>query len=125
MTKILMTASAAFLALAGLGATFLPQELLTAAGASPHGVVVLFVQLVGALYLGFAVLNWYARGSLIGGIYNKPLVLANLLHFGVSAIALAKAGGMLPILTAVYVAFAVAFTWLAFFWSPVKAAAPA
>ena len=31
-----------------------------------------------------------AKGTLIGGIYNKPIVLGNLLHFVVGAIELIK-----------------------------------
>jgi len=31
--------------------------------------------------LGFSILNWMSKASLIGGIYNKPLLIGNLLHF--------------------------------------------
>jgi hypothetical protein len=41
------------------------------------------MQVLGAVYLGFAVLNWMARDVLIGGIYARPVALGNFLHFGV------------------------------------------
>lgn len=51
---------------------------------------VLALQILGALYLGFGMMNWMAKNSLIGGIYNRPLIFGNLLHFLVSAFALIK-----------------------------------
>ena len=65
-TKILMTLSAAFLA-------------------------ALLIQIAGALYLAFAILNWTVRNSPIGGIYNRPVALANVVHFTIAAITLLKA----------------------------------
>lgn len=43
--------------------------------------------------MGFAALNWMARGSLIGGIYNRPIAVANFLHFLVGGLALGKGAG--------------------------------
>jgi hypothetical protein len=85
-----MTLSAAFMALLGVGITFLPQELLAYVNSPSKGPVVLLIQLSGAFYLGFAVLNWMARGKLIGGIYSRPVGVANFLHFFIGAIALLK-----------------------------------
>ena len=48
------------------------------------------MQLLGALMLGFAMMNWMAREALFGGIYNKPMTIGNLLHFGIGALALVK-----------------------------------
>ena len=48
------------------------------------------MQLLGALYLGLAVLNWMSRGNLIGGIYGRPVSMANFFNFSVGALALAK-----------------------------------
>lgn len=125
MTKALMSVTAAFLALAGLAATFLPQELLAAAGVPASGVLPVIVQLAGALYLGFALLDWMARDSPIGGIYNRPVALANQFHFFVGALALMKASGhgnplAVSLLAIPYVLFAIAFSYLVFFASPGK-----
>ncbi len=119
-TRILMALSALLMALLGLGATFLPQEILAWFGASPAGPGVLLVQVVGALYLGFAMLNWMSRANRIGGIYNRPIAVGNLLHFAVVAITLLKAvaGGSRDIAVlgglAVYVLFAVGFGLVVF-----------
>ena len=52
--------------------------------------MVVALQMVGALYLGFAMLNWMSRGSSLGGIYGRPIVVANMLHFTVASLALVK-----------------------------------
>jgi hypothetical protein len=79
------------MALAGLALSFAPAEVLAAFGVTAIPALVVFAQLTGALYLGFAILDWMARESTIGGIYNRPLALGNFLHFLVGALALLKA----------------------------------
>ncbi len=86
-----MAISATFMAVLGLSATFLPQEALTYAGYPAKGLAVVFVQVIGALFLGFAFLNWMARGTLIGGIYNRPVAIGNFMHFAMVTIVLLKA----------------------------------
>ena len=90
-TRLLMQASALLMAALGLPATFLPQEILRSAAAPDSGLAVVAVQVTGALYVGFALLNWMARGNLIGGIYSRPVAVGNLAHFLVAALALGKA----------------------------------
>lgn len=124
-TKWMMSASAILMAALGLAATFLPQEIAARVGQGGNGPVVPLVQVIGGLYLGFAILNWFARDAAIGGIYNRPIVTGNLLHFTVVALALAKtaaAGRRDPgflVLTALYVLFATWFGW-AMFSSPTR-----
>lgn len=108
----------------GLAATFLPQEILVYAGSAPTTLSVLLLQLAGALYFGFVILNWMARGILIGGIYGRPLTLGNFLHFTVGAIVLLKqiAGLLSPvgiILTTLYAGFAIWYS-LVLFVHPTK-----
>ena len=118
-TKLILTLSAFFLALIGLTLTFLPEEIMEFAGVPSSKTVQLILQILGALYFGFAMLNWMAKGSTIGGIYNRPISIANLTHFLVGALALIK-GLMnnpdLPfviwILTGLYSIFAVLFGFL-------------
>ena len=90
-TRILMTTSAALMAVIGIAASFLPQEVLGLHGTVPDNATVLIVQMAGAVYIGFAMLNWMARGILIGGIYARPVASGNFLHFVMVAIALIKA----------------------------------
>ena len=85
-----MSLSAAFLGALGVATTFLPHELLVHVGARPEGVPVLLIQLLGALYLGFAMLNWMNRGNRIGGIYGRPVSMANFFNFAVGGLALLK-----------------------------------
>ncbi|HUR83649.1 MAG TPA: hypothetical protein VM733_23040 [Thermoanaerobaculia bacterium] len=110
MTRIVMAASAVVMVLAGLACTFAPQELLAHIGASAFPPVA--VQVAGALYLGFAMINWMAKDSLIGGIYNRPVAVGNLLHFASAAIALLKAQAWIA--AVVYAIFAIAFAKIVF-----------
>ena len=86
-----MVSSASLMAMLGLGASFLPQEALSYAGYQAEGMSVLLVQVTGALYFSYALLNWMARGVLIGGIYSRPVALGNFTHFFIVTIVLAKA----------------------------------
>ena len=118
-TKIIMISSTLFLGMSGAILTFLPNEIISSIGIRPSHITTLFLQLMGAMYLGFAMLNWMAKGTLIGGIYNRPIAIGNLMHFGVGAIALIKI--IFKILThkeivialaAVYVIFAILFAYV-------------
>ena len=86
-----MSSSAGFLAILGMGATFMPQEILAHFRQAPGSVTTAIVQIAGALWFGFAILNWSAKGSPLGGIYGRPIALANFTHFAIAAIALSKA----------------------------------
>ena len=90
-TRWLMIVSATVLAVLGLTASFVPREILIFLGSRPDPLPVLLVQITGALYLGFAMLNWMARGSLMGGIYGRPVAFGNFMHFTVVALAMLKA----------------------------------
>ncbi|HYK00464.1 MAG TPA: hypothetical protein VE974_01825 [Thermoanaerobaculia bacterium] len=120
-TKILLSASALVMGAMGIIGSFAPHEVLRAAGADPTGLLPLLVQLPAALLFAFAMVNWLARGSLIGGIYNRPVAVGNVAHFTIGALALTKATlareGHL-VLTLVYVAFAIGFG-MVLFRSPV------
>jgi len=89
-TKLLMITSAFFLGLMGIAGSFLPEEILALYTFKINTMSVLLVKITGALYLGFAVLNWMARGNIIGGIYSRPVALGNFFHFTIIAITLLK-----------------------------------
>lgn len=113
-TKWLMSASAVGMGVIGLAATFLPQEIAARVGVGGAGPVILLLQVAGGLYLGFAILNWFARDMAIGGIYNRPIVAGNLLHCTVVGLALAKsvAGGERQVgLVALTVAYGLFAAW--------------
>ena len=118
-TKIVMTSSALFLATIGILLSFLPNEIVEYLNVEPNIITILFLNIMSALYLGFGILNWMAKGTLIGGIYNRPIAIGNLMHFGVGAIALVKISSNVQIhseiiisLSAVYVIFAILFVYI-------------
>ena len=119
-TRLLMRASAVFVGALGASATFLPQEILLRTGTSPIGFSAVLVQIAGALYLGFAMLNWMAQGNIIGGIYGRPVAIGNLAHFTIAGLALLKSilagqhATEVIVGAAAYTAFAILFTLVAF-----------
>ena len=122
-TRLLMRVGAVRLGVAGLAASFLPQEVLASFGAMPVPATVVLVQIVGAAYLGFAFLNWMAQGHAIGGIYSRPVAIGNFGHFMIGGLALLKSGivqstGPALAAAAVYAVFAALFAYVAFAHSP-------
>jgi hypothetical protein len=90
-TKYLMISSSFFTGLIGVVTSFLPKEILNNVGQGASEFSILIMQIAGALYLGFAMMNWMAKSVLIGGIYARPLCMGNFLHFSIAAIVLIKA----------------------------------
>jgi len=89
-TKLLMTLSAMILALIGISLIFLPNEILDYLELSVSETLQLLMQIIGSLYFALAILNWMSKGSIIGGIYNRPIAMANLAHFVIAGLALIK-----------------------------------
>lgn len=119
-TRLLMSSSALFLGALGLLASFAPDWLLTWLGTPVFPAPLLLAQVLGALWLGFAAVNWMAQWNLIGGIYSRPVAIGNLMHFLVAGIALIKVvaegsglQGLWP-LALVYAIFAVGFGLVVF-----------
>jgi hypothetical protein len=130
-TKILMVTSSLFLGLAGIAASFAPTELLLAVGSLTAEPLPVLIQLLGAMYLAFAIMNWTAKDNIIGGIYSRPISLGNCVHFITGALALAKQqysqGVRMPLIVALiaYTIFAIGFAWLVFgYGTACKLAAP-
>lgn len=90
-TKVLMTTSAVIMGVAGMSLSFMPQEIAGQLSLSaPSSIATLILQLLGAVYFSYAMLNWTARANLIGGIYGRPIAIGNLTHFVIGALALSK-----------------------------------
>jgi hypothetical protein len=77
------------------------------------------LQITGAQYFAMGMLNWMTKNSTIGGIYNRPVSIANFTHYMIGALALIK--GLLSspglpfifwILTVLYIAFAVVYGFI-------------
>lgn len=114
-----MISSGLFLGVLGITFTFIPDEIVSGLVETPSPMSILPLQLLGALYIGFALLNWMAKESLIGGIYNRPIAIGNFTHFAVGAMALIKIitkiqthSEVVISLASVYVIFAILFGYV-------------
>ena len=114
-TKLLIGISALSMAILGVISSFFPQEILVYSGSIPQDFGILLVQIIGALYIGFAILNWMSRANLIGGIYNRHIAMSNFFHFAIGGVVLLKSlmdgqNDVVIIVSAVvYSAFAISF----------------
>ena len=86
----LLTASAIVNWAMGLLTSFLPEEILKHLALPLESGYVLIIQIMGAFYLGFGMINYLSRQSVIGGIYNRPILMGNIAYHGTAAIVLAK-----------------------------------
>ena len=120
-TKSLMTLSAITLALIGISLIFFPKEILDYSELSVSETLELLMQIIGSFYFAFAMLNWMSKESIIGGIYNRPIAIANLTHFVIAGLSLIK--GILSnsslsyiiwSITIIYSIFAILFGIVAF-----------
>jgi hypothetical protein len=118
-TKLIMSATAILLAVIGIGLSFAADNIIAFLGINTNIVLRLTFQLLGAMYYAFAMLNWMAKGSIIGGIYNRPISVANLTHFAIGGIALTKAvlsnhqlPGIISILAGFYMVMALVFGFM-------------
>lgn len=87
-TKLLMTITAIILGAIGIVLTFVPLEVSNLLNFT-EPIAIVF-QVLGALYFGFAMLNWTAKANLIGGIYSRPVAIGNFTHFLIGGLALIK-----------------------------------
>jgi hypothetical protein len=98
ISSLLSRLSAGVLLLGGVALLFASDALLPVLvpGFPPAGAWL--GQLLGAAWLGVAALNWLQRAAVLGGIYGRPVVFANLAVYVVSALSLlrALAGGAAP-----------------------------
>ena len=73
--RVVLSASALVFAVLGVALLFLPVEAARLLGMGPGTPLPL--QLFSAGLLAMASLDWFGRGAIYGGIYGRPLVLAN------------------------------------------------
>ena len=115
-TKSLMTLSATILALIGISLIFLPNEILDYLELSVSETLQLLMKIIGSLYFALAILNWMSKGSLIGGIYGRPIAMANLTHFVIAGLALIKGILANPSLSYVIWSIAIIYSIFAIFF---------
>ena len=115
-TKSLMTLSAMILAMIGISLIFLPNEILDYLELSVSETLQLLMQIIGSLYFALAILNWMSKGSLIGGIYGRPIAMANLTHFVIAGFSLIKGILVNPSLSYVIWSIAIIYSIFAIFF---------
>ena len=106
ISSLISRVSAALLALAGLALLFASDVLLPAIVPGLPAATAWLGQLLAAAWLGVATLNWLQRAALLGGIYGRPIVLANLALYFVSALSLLRALMSAGTPSALWLAFA-------------------
>ncbi|MGZ0147428.1 hypothetical protein ACXJJ3_10170 [Kribbella sp. WER1] len=111
MVKYVLTAAAVYLGAVGLALLFVPAQFGVGAvpeDASPELLALL--RLLGGPFLGIALLNWLTRKAA-----NTPVLLANLVGFGVVAandlagVATGNARDLARVFLVVHLAFAILF----------------
>ena len=119
-TKLLMTTTSLMLGMAGVFALFTPDVLWVMIGVPVANPLSVLIQLLGALYFSMALMNWTAKDSAIGGIYARPVSLANFAHFFIGTLLLIRYqlsnefNLTIFLVLIVYVVFATLFYWLVF-----------
>ena len=117
ISSLVSRVSAAVLLLGGAGLLFASDVLLPALVPGFPRSAAWLGQLLGAAWLGVAALNWVGRGTLLGGIYGRAIVLANAVLYFVGALSLlrALAGGQAP--AAWWLVFAPMAALAAVYWA--------
>jgi hypothetical protein len=122
ISKAILTLTALFLILLGVALNFLPQETAVLLGLPGSPALTAVLQCLAGALIGVGFLNWFSRGNPMGGIYSRPLAMANLLLFAIGALSLLRAAAHasqpLQISAAVASVFAVVFAWVIFFHDP-------
>ena len=97
MTSALLSrASALVLSVGGLTLLFAPEVLGARSGSGVPDDTLWIAQLLGAGWLGLAALDWLSRAAVLGGIYGRPVVMANLATYFIGALVLLKAATRSP-----------------------------
>lgn len=102
-----MEAIAAVLGVGALALIFAPELVLTQFAIEPGVGVLVLAQLYGAALFGLALIAWFARTMLLGGIYGRAIVVSGFAHALVGAFALLHALRALPANGLVFGAFVV------------------
>jgi hypothetical protein len=80
--KVVLTVSAIYLAVLGVGFMFAPRQIgIEAVPANASRALIAYLRIFGGPFLGIAVLNWLARNAEPSPARNA-IVLANIVGFG-------------------------------------------
>jgi hypothetical protein len=96
ISSLVSRASAAILLLGGVTLLFAPDVVLPALVPAFPPAAMWLGQLLAAAWLGVAALNWLQRGALLGGIYGRSVVLANVALYFISELFALSAFAFVP-----------------------------
>lgn len=91
--NLLLTASALVYLIATLPLLFAPDETLALAGAESTPLARTLLQLLAGALFGYFMLAWMNRYSRIGGVFGRPVAMANFIFTAIAALTL---GRLLP-----------------------------
>ena len=120
LSSLISRASAALLLVAGIVLLFASDDVLPrlVSGFPESGAWV--GQLLAAALLALGATNWLSRSQLLGGIYGRPVVMANAVFYFVAAMVTLRAAASgdvansLWVVAAVVSLLAVVYGWLLF-----------
>lgn len=118
ISGILSRSTAALLALGGAMLLFAPDAVLPRLVPDFPAAGFWLGQLLGTAWLGVAALNWLNRSAILGGIYSRTVVLANVAIWFMGALVVLRAASRatdpaaLWLLGAVMALPAFAYGWL-------------
>jgi len=90
VSSVLSRVSALVLLVGGLALLFASDAVLPAIVSGYPASGSWLGQLLGAAWLGLSSLTWLQRGAVLGGIYGRPTVLANLTLYCISALSMLR-----------------------------------
>ena len=91
-----METIATVLGIAALALIFAPELVLARFAIEPATGTLVLAQLYGAALFGLALIAWFARTMLLGGIYGRAIVVSGFAHALVGVFALFHALRALP-----------------------------
>ena len=86
----ILLVSAILLLASGVAALFAPEEIAGVLGAHGQATSKVVVQLLGAGLFALGFLDWFVRFATIGGLYGRPVVVANLAFFFIATTTLGR-----------------------------------
>lgn len=85
-----MVAASLVLGLIAVALIFASEEWTLYFGIESTPALSSTLQVLGAFMAAFAFMNWMSKGMTLGGIYGRPIVMANMVQFAMSAILFVK-----------------------------------
>jgi hypothetical protein len=107
-STLISRVSAAVLLIAGLALLLAPDAVLPRLIPDYPPTALWLGQLLGAAWLGVATLNWASRATILGGIYGRPIVLANVAIYCIGALVMLGAARRAELPGAVWTVVALA-----------------